>query len=112
MLLSKTPWGASFLDRVRTAEQGPCLDAACGDCLSPEILNADGSVREWVGKYLDVEDRKRAEAELREADRRKNEFLAMLAHELRNPLAPMLNAVQVLRLASNDREVVESASVM
>jgi signal transduction histidine kinase len=41
--------------------------------------------------------RRRAE-ELVEADRRKNEFLAMLAHELRNPLAPILNAVQVLKL--------------
>src|SRR5262249_43504548 len=35
---------------------------------------------------------------LQEADRRKNEFLAMLAHELRNPLAPVRNAVQILRL--------------
>jgi signal transduction histidine kinase len=42
-------------------------------------------------------------AELREADRRKDEFLAMLAHELRNPLAPIRNAVQILRLrAPND----------
>jgi signal transduction histidine kinase len=37
-------------------------------------------------------------AELREADRRKNEFLAVLAHELRNPMAPILNSVEVLRL--------------
>ena len=39
---------------------------------------------------------------LREADRRKNEFLAMLAHELRNPLAPIRNAVQILRLTGGD----------
>ena len=46
----------------------------------------------------DITDRKRAEDALREADRRKDEFLAMLAHELRNPLAPIRTAAQVLRL--------------
>jgi CheY-like chemotaxis protein/nitrogen-specific signal transduction histidine kinase len=44
----------------------------------------------------DITDRKRAERLLREADHRKDEFLAMLAHELRNPLAPMRNAVELL----------------
>ena len=39
-----------------------------------------------------------SEAQLRDADRRKDEFLATLAHELRNPLAPVRNAVQILRL--------------
>jgi signal transduction histidine kinase len=41
--------------------------------------------------------------ELREADRRKDEFLAMLAHELRNPLAPIRNALEILRLRGRDR---------
>jgi PAS domain S-box-containing protein len=45
---------------------------------------------------------------LREADRRKDEFLAMLAHELRNPLAPILNAVQIIQLSS-DRATREQA---
>jgi signal transduction histidine kinase/integral membrane sensor domain MASE1/ActR/RegA family two-component response regulator len=56
-----------------------------------------------VGVELDVTERKRLEQELRqkaellaESDRRKNEFLAMLAHELRNPLAPILHAVDLL----------------
>jgi signal transduction histidine kinase/ActR/RegA family two-component response regulator len=48
----------------------------------------------------------RQAAALREADRRKDEFLAMLAHELRNPLAPIRNGLQVLRLADGDRSVV------
>ena len=46
----------------------------------------------------DITDRKRMEAALKDADRQKDAFLAMLAHELRNPLAPILNATQVLRL--------------
>jgi PAS domain S-box-containing protein len=46
----------------------------------------------------DITERKRAEDALREADRRKDEFLATLAHELRNPLAPIRSAVEILKL--------------
>jgi PAS domain S-box-containing protein len=49
---------------------------------------------------------------LREADVRKNEFLATLAHELRSPLAPIRNAVQILRLTGGDGESVALASEM
>ncbi|HXT49585.1 MAG TPA: ATP-binding protein, partial [Thermoanaerobaculia bacterium] len=48
-------------------------------------------------------------AELREADRRKDEFLAMLAHELRNPLSPVATSLQLLRIAGDDRERSERA---
>lgn len=48
----------------------------------------------FTGIVRDITDRKRVEESLREADRRKDEFLATLAHELRNPLAPIRNAVQ------------------
>ena len=51
-----------------------------------------------VGMTIDITRRKRAEESLRGADRRKDEFLATLAHELRNPLAPIRNAVQVLKM--------------
>jgi len=51
-------------------------------------------------------------AELSEADRRKDEFLATLAHELRNPLAAISNAVQVLRHGGRDSKTVDSASEM
>ncbi|MGJ0492071.1 PAS domain S-box protein, partial [Methylobacter sp.] len=50
----------------------------------------------------DISERKQAEAALREADQRKDEFLAMLAHELRNPLAPISNAVQIMKRSSLD----------
>ena len=53
-----------------------------------------------------------AQEALREADRRKNEFLATLAHELRNPLAPIRNAVTILRLAGGDQRIVQATSEM
>ena len=60
----------------------------------------------------DLMERGLAEEALREADRRKNEFLAMLAHELRNPLAPIRNALEIMRLAEGNAEAVQSASEM
>src|SRR3546814_917258 len=48
----------------------------------------------------EIGERGRAEQRLREADRRKDEFLATLAHELRNPLAPLLNAINIRRLSN------------
>ena len=51
----------------------------------------------------DATERKRMQQELKDADRKKDEFLATLAHELRNPLAPIRNAVQMFRLAGGDR---------
>jgi PAS domain S-box-containing protein len=53
------------------------------------------------GVAIDITDRKRAEEALHEADRRKDEFLAVLAHELRNPLAPIRNSLHILRLADD-----------
>lgn len=51
---------------------------------------------------------KQAEEALKEADRRKDEFLATLAHELRNPLAPLSNALQMLRISGNNPSVLDS----
>jgi PAS domain S-box-containing protein len=65
----------------------------------------------------DITERKRLDdslralaADLSEADRKKNEFLAMLAHELRNPLAPISNAARALRFGANDAESVRSSA--
>lgn len=55
---------------------------------------------------------RRLAADLSEADRRKNEFLAMLAHELRNPLAPIRNALQLIQLKGGNGQVVEPISQM
>ena len=55
----------------------------------------------------------RAQSErLRDSDRRKDEFLATLAHELRNPLAPIRNALQIIHLAGNNGPAVEQARAM
>lgn len=64
------------------------------------IKNEEGRIVRWFGTCTDIDDVKQAEETLKEVDRRKNEFLATLAHELRNPLAPILNAVQLLGLKS------------
>src|SRR5262249_23684289 len=58
--------------------------------------DAQGSALGLVGISCDITERKAAEEALKEADRRKDEFLAMLAHELRNPLAPIRNALYIL----------------
>lgn len=55
-----------------------------------------GRPRGAVAAFIDISARKRAEDALREADRRKDDFLAMLSHELRNPLAPIRNAIYIL----------------
>jgi PAS domain S-box-containing protein len=52
----------------------------------------------YIGSVIDITERREAEEALKESGRRKDEFLAMLAHELRNPLAPIRNAAQVLKL--------------
>jgi PAS domain S-box-containing protein len=61
--------------------------------------SADDGHDESVAFVLDISERKRAEEALREADRRKDEFLAILSHELRNPLAPIRNSVYLLARA-------------
>jgi PAS domain S-box-containing protein len=74
----------------------------------PEI-NEAGTLVSYVGSVTEITERKRSEEALREADRRKDEFLAMLAHELRNPLQPMSNALQLMRSRRTQDEVMASA---
>lgn len=76
-----------------SGEERWILSRGRGEC------DESGRLLRMLGINIDVTERKRAEAALQEADRRKDEFLAMLAHELRNPLAPIRNAAQVLKLA-------------
>ena len=59
-----------------------------------------------------IKERQRVEEALRDADRRKDEFLATLAHELRNPLAPIRNSLHILRLAGGSDSATEQVAEM
>jgi CheY-like chemotaxis protein len=67
-----------------------------GEVTLTPIIGEDDTVTHILGCVTDVTARKQAEEALQAADRRKDEFLSMLAHELRNPLAPIRNVAQVL----------------
>jgi PAS domain S-box-containing protein len=76
-------------------------------------FGAAGEPDGWVAIGTDIHDRKLAEEALKEEHQRKDEFLAALAHELRNPLAPMRNAVAILeKKAPMDPEVAWSRGVI
>jgi PAS domain S-box-containing protein len=74
--------------------------------------SADGAVEQWFGCSVDIHDARQAQEALKEADRRKDEFLATLAHELRNPLAPIRYAVQLLQRRPVDDPSVRAAQDM
>lgn len=67
------------------------------DVIMTPVRGGDGDVVRILSVSRDISDRKQTEDALRDADRRKDEFLATLAHELRNPLAAIANAVYLLK---------------
>ncbi|MBA3595749.1 MAG: PAS domain-containing protein, partial [Polaromonas sp.] len=77
------------------------------------VSDTGGKLVQWFGTNTDVSPLKQAENELREADRRKDEFLALLAHELRNPLAPIRTAAELLRrLDGTDASVMKASQII
>jgi PAS domain S-box-containing protein len=76
------------------------------DLILAPVTDEAGRVLFVAATGTDITDRRRMEDTLREQDRRKDEFLALLAHELRNPLAPLRNGLQVLQLAQGDANAV------
>jgi PAS domain S-box-containing protein len=111
-----------ILERLRRGEQLSDREARlrCKDG-SVRHVAIDSNVLWFEGKFIhtrcftrDISERKQAEEALRQqaevlraADRRKNEFLAMLAHELRNPLAPILTAAEVFRVRTPDDPLLQ-----
>lgn len=71
------------------------------------ICDKDNEIVEWFGIVSDITSRKEAEHALLESSRHKDEFLATLAHELRNPLAPLSNGLQMLPFAQGNPELFD-----
>jgi PAS domain S-box-containing protein len=86
-------------ETVRVARGGQRLDVSL--TLSP-ILGEGGAIVGASSISRDIGRQKQLEQSLREADRRKDDFLALLAHELRNPLAPIWNSVAAMQMAAPD----------
>ena len=76
------------------------------------VIGTNGEVEAVAGTTRDVTERNESEEALRDADRKKDDFLALLAHELRNPLAPIRNGLQVMRLAEGQPDVIAKARDM
>jgi len=76
------------------------------------VMDGDGDVVEWVGVHTDITEQREGELALREADRRKDVFLAVLSHELRNPLAPIRNAASLLERADLHPDVVHRSHLI
>jgi PAS domain S-box-containing protein len=103
-------WGQAFETGVPLDLEFRLRRAADGEyrwfrAVGSPVLDSEGRTLRWVGAGIEVHDRRLAEESLRDADRRKDEFIATLAHELRNPLAPLRNGLQIMRMS---REPTES----
>jgi PAS domain S-box-containing protein len=96
-------------ETVRRAKDGRLVDLSIA--ISP-VRDVTGHVIGASKVARDMSERKKIEEALQTADRRKDEFLAVLAHELRNPLAPLANGLQVIRLAQTDPAAVARARTM
>jgi PAS domain S-box-containing protein len=72
----------------------------------------NGRPMRLVGTVQDITEQKQNEEAVRDADRRKNEFLATLAHELRSPLAPMRSALEMLKVAGHTDEAKAARAVL
>jgi signal transduction histidine kinase len=118
--------GAFFaaLDEALRHQSGHTLDALPASRLWPGAADdrfynlvveplraASGDVDGVMGMALEVTDMVRARAEAEQASRAKDEFLAMLGHELRNPLAPILTALQLMELRGDDGSHRERAVI-
>ena len=77
-----------------------------------KVSTFDGTMQDITARKLIEQEREQLVAQLRDADRHKDEFLATLAHELRNPLAPLRNGLQLIKLADRDGTVEQARAMM
>jgi PAS domain S-box-containing protein len=94
-------------ETLRKTKDGRLLDISL--TISP-VLDDSGTICGASKIARDITEQKRVQRELREADKKKNEFLALLAHELRNPLGPIRHAVKILRARTPRPEELEWAT--
>jgi PAS domain S-box-containing protein len=92
------------LRHAPTGEYRWCLSRAV------PVLGPDGRLIRWLGTSTDVHEQRLTADELRRTSQKKDEFLAMLAHELRNPLAPIKAAADLLKLAGPDTRRLSQAT--
>ncbi len=93
-ILTGEPWEDTFPLRSAEGQYRWFLSRAF------PIRDHGGRIASWFGTNTDINAQRQAEEALRDADRRKDEFIAVLAHELRNPLAPVRSAVEILKRIS------------
>ena len=90
---------------------GAAIDWRVLDDLAARAAAALENARLYASLQSEIAERRAAEASLRESSRRKDEFLAMLSHELRNPLAPIQTALEVIRrLAPPDPRIARASA--
>ncbi|MBC7985022.1 MAG: PAS domain S-box protein, partial [Candidatus Obscuribacterales bacterium] len=111
MILSRLRSGERIehFDTVRVTKGGQLLQVSI---TSSPIRDSSGNIIGASKIVRDVTERKRVESALREADRRKDEFLATLAHEMRNPLAPILSAAKIVESPLASAEQKQRATQM
>ncbi len=97
------PWEDTFPLRSKDGDYRWFLSRAT------PIRDASGRVRRWFGTNTDITEQREAEEALKQADRRKDEFLATLAHELRNPLAPIRTSLEIIKRAGDTPALLEDA---
>jgi PAS domain S-box-containing protein len=113
-----------FVDRVLRGEIVEFESEVPYESLGPRYMHAryvpdidvNGEVIGWFASVADITERKESEVriydlmtELKDADRRKDEFLAVLAHELRNPLAPLRNMLEIMKRAEGNGDLLQQA---
>jgi PAS domain S-box-containing protein len=110
-ILARISQGARIehFETVRVSKLGRRIDISL--TVSP-IRDRNGRIIGASKIARDITDRKRVDKALEEANHRKDQFIALLAHELRNPLAPLRNGLQVIRLAGTDTSAVAQAREM